>query len=80
MMKWISITFIILFAMSCSTSYYLSYNGDVYLSGKEVYKDVQVLDKQIPNEIFFYDQKRTGHLLMGDVSVKSTSDTVYVKK
>lgn len=72
---------VVLLTSSCGTSSpYLVYDGDVYLSGKKVYENVNILDKQTPNEIFFYDKNKNGHLLMGDVVVKNTSDTVYVKR
>ena len=61
-----------------------SYTDSIYETSKPylrfVYENVKVLDKQTPNEIFFYDQKKNGHLLMGDIVVKNTSDTVYVKR
>lgn len=73
------IIILVLLLSSCSSPYFV-YHGDIYLSGKELYKDVQVLDKGIPNEIFFYDKKLNGHLLIGDISIKSKGDTIYVKR
>lgn len=78
-MKKILFVILLILLSSCSNPYYLVYRGDIYLDNEHLYTDVLVLDKQKENEIFFYDSSRTGHLLMGNVSVKNCTDTTSVK-
>ena len=71
---------LIIILTSCSSTQYLVYNADVHLNDEKLYTNVLVFDKQVKNEIFFYDSDRKGHLLMGDVSLKNCSDTTIVKR
>ena len=78
MIKYISL-FIILLLCSCSTSY-LVYNADVYMDDEKLGENVLVFDKQKENELFFYDSSKTGHFLMGNITVKNCTDTTIVKR
>ena len=80
MNKIIFILFVIILCSCSPTRYYLVYNADVYLDDKNIYNNVLVFDQQKENEIFFYDESRTGHLLMGNVSLKNCTDTTIIRK
>ena len=43
-------------------------------------ENVLVFDKQKENELFFYDLSKTGHFLMGNITVKNCTDTIIVKR
>lgn len=38
------------------------------------------MDHQFEDQLFFYDTNRIGHFLVGDITVKNSTDTIIIKK
>lgn len=38
------------------------------------------MDHQFEDKLFFYDNNRVGHFLVGDITVKNSTDTTIIKK
>lgn len=63
---------------SCSTI--LVYSGDVYQANECISRNALIMDHQFEDQLFFYDTNRIGHFLVGDITVKNSTDTIIIKK
>ena len=70
---------IVLFLLtSCSTPY-MTYTADVYLSEQQLCKNAVIKDYGVPGHLFFYDNDRVGHFIIGDITIKNSTDTTFIK-
>ena len=77
-MKYLIALVITLLIYSCSTPY-MVYTADVYLADKRLCKDAVVRDYGTPGKLFFYDNNHIGHYIVGEITVKNSTDTVFIK-
>lgn len=56
------------------------YSGDVYQANKCISKNASIIDYQEDGKLFFYDPKGIGHLLIGEIEVKNSTDTLSIKR
>lgn len=57
----------------------MTYTADVYLSEQQLCKNAVIKDHGVPGQLFFYDNDRVGHFIIGDISIKNSTDTTFIK-
>ena len=57
----------------------MTYTADVYLSEQQLCKNAVIKDHGVPGQLFFYDNDRVGHFIIGDITIKNSTDTTFVK-
>lgn len=57
----------------------MTYTADVYLSKQQLCKNAVIKDHGVPGQLFFYDNDRVGHFIIGDIIIKNSTDTTFIK-
>lgn len=78
--QWFTILIVaVLILNSCATTV-LMYSGDVYQANECISRNASIIDYQEDGKLFFYDPKGIGHLLIGEIEVRNSTDTLSIKR